>query len=272
MSHIINSESDLYKLNDLYKRLDLGKINEEFINEIMLFIIPKDVNGEKIIDYNFINESFKICFVPSLKCIDISLKYLEEWIKQNQIYLDLKYDCGCSLNKYLLFLVVLHEVEHSYQFLIGEEIVNAPCSLVKKAYKDLMDLMIDEKYISESYSSKVKRYYKYYNEQDKFFLERNANVEAMSDIVNLALINEDKKALAILSYLLNNYMCLGYENNTKGNIYYTYKKMHMLDEFLTYSQDDIKAADRIRYGLEISKDERKKIIEENKKLKKLARK
>ena len=46
----------------------------------------------------------------------------------------------------------------------------------------------------------------------------------------------------------------------------------MLDEFLTYSQDDIKAADRIRYGLEISKDERKKIIEENKKLKKLARK
>ena len=269
MSHIINSEKELQVLNDYYKKINISKLDIELLNDIMKYIIPRDINGRQLIRYNVSNSMENISFIPEERVIEVPINKLSNWAIENGKINDMYYNCGDRLNSYLLLFSMLHEVEHSYQFLMGEKVIECP-EIVQKVYKEIMGLMIESNY--KTIKDKIlrnkilKRYDKYH---DSFFIERNANVGAGSVIVELALLNNDKTAINIFGYLLSHYMCQGYLKNTKGCIYNTYKYLHLLENYNTYSKDDICDEDRVRYGLEINEDIRNTLLEKNIKLKKL---
>ena len=46
----------------------------------------------------------------------------------------------------MFFFVLCHEIEHSYQYLMAYDVVDAPCDLVRDSYKLIIDCLICRNY------------------------------------------------------------------------------------------------------------------------------
>ena len=118
----------------------------------------------------------------------------------------------------MLLFIVIHEIEHSYQYLMVKVIKESPCKLVADAYNILFAFLMQ------------------------------------SD-------NEMRKNL--ISHFFHELMCsqlaIGYVKNNKGSFEETFRNILMLKKYRQLDHDfDLLVEERIRYGLPISKDIRRK--------------
>lgn len=258
----MSQKYDIFKLDYFLQRIDLKKYDICLINELMSYLIPKDTNGRRLVSYNVDVSDEKIYFIPEERRIEVPINRLYEWAYDNSNVCKSYYGLGDGLEIYLLLFSILHEVEHSYQFLIGEGAIDAKCDTLQKVYSEIMGYMINSKF--KTFISKYRRYKvlkKYDKNHDLFFIERNANLEASSTILQLALLNEDSKAIEFFKLLLSEYICQGYFDNNKGCIYQTYKSVGLINNYNSYNKVNLRDEEKIKYGFEISEDKRLELLE-----------
>ncbi len=143
MSNIIKSDDDLLFLNDILKYIKENKINKAFLQSEIVNLLPKSGN-ELLINMDISERgNSNPVFYPINKNILFCVNKMDKWLDDNalsfkNLYKSIDYEL---LRSYLFIYMVCHEIEHSYQFLMGEKVIVAPCEMLSSAYKGLFDLI-----------------------------------------------------------------------------------------------------------------------------------
>ncbi len=275
MSYICKDKDTLLLIKDFLITLDsnglkYGNLNQRDIYEFLRQILPRTSNNIELISC-VVNErgDRTAYFNQQLECIFVNLDKVLVWLKDNIDYLfnvteELEVDRN-KLAKYLMVFILAHEVEHGYQYLIGKEIVLAPCTLLQSAYRELFDLLVglNERLPFLKQINRNVRRNIYVKNREQFLLERNANVEAYDLLSRFALFVSDEEMYKLFSWLKDGYEGIGYTQNRKGCLINTYDSLFMSSHLWFKQKDDIDLSEeeKVRYGLRVTEKTRKKVLE-----------
>lgn len=262
MSNIIKNSKDYDMLKYYFDDIKNNGLSIKNIVSLIEEIIPRE-NGEILINSN-INErdNRTPVFIPKYETIIISLNKFNEWLDVNLNDLSGSYKVNDlkSLRTYLTLFTLLHEIEHSYQYLLYNNKVEG-FEVMKQFYKIIFEIVNSKEYVFPRPIKEIRRiialiFYKL--NQDIYFVERNANIEALEPLVKLSIINKDEECNNILNDLYNGYKLLGYSNEYCP-IKETFSKIYMIDKYNKImkknSCDNISFEDKVNYGLPIDKEE-----------------
>lgn len=268
MSNIIKNKEDLLKLKDIINSVRIEQINKHYLDYLMQYFIPN--NDGMLLTKYIIQEkgNSTAIFIPSLNRIEFSVNKIHEWLNINASDNKLKNLLEISdedkFRKYLFLMMLTHEVEHAYQFLMGEGKVVSPNNLIKESYKLIFDLLNPKETILPRPIYDTRRRLSmllYKIKENNYFIERNAQIESIDLVMQVALFCDDEGIYNGFNKMHNMYLKHGYEDNTYGNVYETYKKILMLDKYNKLPKNVmISDDDKVRFGLEISEDTRQKVL------------
>lgn len=257
MSHIINNENDIKTVSKLLEELRKKGYCKTVLEEILNSIIPK--NNNLPIDVVFGNSQIPAFF--NGKKIEISIDVLKNYIdKKLNLYYKLYPDLKKEIFYNHVLLTLSHEVEHYYQRLIANKYIDFPYKIIIESYKNLDHLIIPKDSNIIDALIKFKKFSSYSKRPDSL-LERNANVESYDLLVKVANYESNKEMLKILDELLSFTLTLGYRWFNNGSIEKTYRKKGMTDIYNSFNHDEIiPIEDKVRYGLPIDKQTKKKVL------------
>ena len=165
-----------------------------------------------------------------------------------------------SIRNYLYLCAILHEIEHSYQYLMGEGIIEAPNNLIKDGYHTLYNISYNEYNLIKRIQIElsIALYNKHCN---SLILERNAQIETDDALYQLALLENKEHLYEIFLSHKNEISQDGYQKNTSGRLEETYRKILMYKTYKQFDKDiDCSEEERIRWGLNISEEARQKVL------------
>ena len=259
MSNIYKSDNTLNDLVGIKESFSNG-IFEENLNETLNYLIPKK-DGKSLIRSNIKSiDRAAAKFVPSRVCIYTSVNKLNEWLDNNtsDFYNSYKIDDKNVLRDYLLLFVLTHEIEHSYQYLMGKGIINSPNEMLKNAYNGLMSLLIRQDYIIPRPVTQIKRDISlilYKKDENNYLLERNANIESTDLLMKLSKYESREDMYNLFSMINGAFKKVGYIDNNNGSIYETYKSILMFSKYKKfYEEIEMSEEERIRYGFSLKKN------------------
>lgn len=271
MSQIIKSNDDLVLIRDIRERFYNDSFNINYINEELISLLPSS-NDKVLINYEISSSGFiASSFIPRYKKIILCINKVNNWLDNNinDIMNEYNFSDYKLLKSYLFIFLITHEIEHSYQYLMGENIIKAPNIVISKAYKGLFDLFalddsIIPKLISESRRKLSLLLYKI--KENLYLLERNANIESMDLLCRLAILNNDDDIYNIFNEMRNLYLKCGYIRDNMGSIEETYRNILMYDKYKKFCTDiNLSDDDKIRYGFNIDDNIREKLFKKIKK-------
>ena len=266
MSHV-NTKETIIDLKQYLEQLeDVIKIST--INKIFDKIIPKDQNGNKITGTIVTSgKTIPIIYLPKSNTINVSINYFEKetekYMKQLCHQANIQDDKTITkLKAYYRLYALLYENEHALQFAIAKNEYPFKYEEVKEGYQNIIEhltknnLMIPiqskEKSDSLSLTSET---------QFKSILNRNARVEALSDIITILGKEKEEEIREILNSLYLTNLLAGYEETTKGSMYTTHKELLLLNKYKIIKRDILMSEDeRLRFGLEINNETRNKLL------------
>ena len=259
MSHIIKSEQDVVIVSRLLEKLRSKGYKNEVIEEILNTIIPQNKNLP--IDVVLGNSQKPAFFNEEAKKIEVSLKILKNYInKQVNLLIKLHPNLENEIFYNHILLTLVHEVEHYYQCLVENEYVDFPYKIVVDSYKNIKELKIPKDLNPIIALIKIRRFFNYSHNPDSL-LERSANVEAYDMLVKVAKYENNPEMLKILEELLSYQLSLGYKGINNGSVEKTYKKKGLINVYNSFEFDEIiPIEDKVRYGLPIDKETRKKVL------------
>lgn len=257
-----NEENILYfkKFIDDYctNGLDVKKIEE-----LLYYFQPLDFENNKLVDI-IINEKGKEVPLFDYKesNIVINVVGLVNYLKTLRNGFEYLYGeknlQRCS--GYLILLGIIHELEHSYQFYMGENKVESPCKLVSEGYKIIMNYFSFSTVNNANFRWLIS-VIRYIKRAGFSVLERNANIEALYALIEVARYCEDDDILDFITKIKNGYLSVGYYKNIKGSMEETINILKLQDLFAQCDHNiDLSMKDRVRYGLQIDEETRKKIL------------
>lgn len=272
MSHILRNDCSLEKLSFFVEKIKKEGISFPLLEEVLALLVPCTSDDEKMIHYQ-IKEKGRVTaiFYPAIERIAIGSDRLLEWLDLNAKDLAAFYSKDSEeifllIKTYLFFFVLCHEVEHSYQYLIAQEKVESPCTLVTEGYKTLYDLLLPYRgifprpiYQSRRVISKIL----YQRNENQLVLERNANLDALTLVCQLILFCGDDEVLPIFSNMKNTFMAMGYVSSTKGSLEETFSVIHYASKYKKMKTDcsSLALETRLQYGLEIDSRTREKVLQ-----------
>lgn len=258
MSNILKTKEDLIKLKEYIDLIRYGWLKKDNMEIIVDGILPKDSDGNRMVGSKVVEKGRRTAiYIPNFNTIEFSVDKCRDWVINNLEDLSKYYNVEDqkSFGYYLSLFIMLHEVEHSYQYLMGQGKIEAPCKLVQGGYKHLTELMIKPNDILPRPIKTTRRYIsivKYYQRQEEYALERNANVEAFSTILALAYESGNEEMIRVFTNLTRSYMSIGYLEDSEGVFYHTFKDILMMDKFKKINDTgDLNIDEKIRYGLAI---------------------
>lgn len=231
--------------------------------EVLSSIIP--LNEEYQVKPEINSTGYPAYFNGYGELIHINEYALRDYIQKMQEQVILMYP---NLEKeknelfaYLTMFTLLHEVEHAYQYMIGQGHIDNPYQLVKDGYKYICDFSYEEKWPSIWVAILIERY-KQQKDKATFVLERNANVEAYQLLNELSKIENRPE---IERFMYNQYLwysACGYlrmKNN--GSFEESYRDIWRHKTYKNFDfSEDIPVQDRIRYGLPLDHESRKFLL------------
>lgn len=258
------SNEDLNLLSTYLKELKGNGLSKELLESILYDYIPKKDNIS-LIKYR-VNETGNAmaAFMLKSKFIVASISKLNEEVlplEENKSDLKPEYE---DIGYYFVLGVLLHEIEHSKQYLMSEKKIEAPNNVLLNAYKEIFKMLGGVHTILPRPIKLVRNTTSnilYFKEPYKYFVERNASIESDNIITSLALYNDRKE----ISELYNDEKVInesiGYTNNTDGSIKETFDKLLMSRKFNRINHNiDLCEEDRVKYGFSISNETREKVL------------
>ncbi len=238
--------------------IDKTGLNRHVLEYVLSLLVPKDDKLQPLVKYSIkdVSDRDSISFVPQNNSINISVSGIEDWLSNNIIPIknNFEYDDLKILSNYFILFMLIHEIEHSYQYLMADGIVRCESDLLRQSYKMMYDILVKPNYCD--FISQMKRVYhlRLYDENhDKYFLERNANIEACDIMMELSLLEKDLKMYKIFLYMRQSFMKLGYKNNNLGCIDETFRKIKLYKEYKRiYYSENLSEIEKTRYGFPIS--------------------
>lgn len=252
-------------------KLKLNDFDINIIEEIILNFIPIDKDNKLLSDYNIYSYETKTYYDMLTNEINLSIIYIRKWINNNR-NIFYTFNPQVKNNKYfeeyMFIFAIIHEVMHSYQYLIANELIDPPSIFMRDGYKYLIDTFLYKNKDNLNNIEKLKMSlsnYLYLINSKKYVIERNANVEACNILKDISFDWMDYDISIMFNNAMNNQLLSGYINNNDGSFKETYKKMFIINKYNMLKDDNnIHISDRIRYGLEIDKDiDVKKLILRN---------
>lgn len=262
MSNIIKNSKDYDMLKYYFDDIKNNGLNIKNIVSLIEEIIPRD-DGKILISSNISERGNRTpVFIPKYESINISLNKFNEWLDVNLNDLSESYKINDlkNLRTYLTLFILLHETEHSYQYLLYNNKIDG-LEIMKQFYKIIFEIVNSKEYVFPRPIKEIRRivsliFYKL--NQDIYFVERNANIEALDPLVKLSIINKDEECNNILNNLFNGYKLLGYTDEYCP-INETFSKIYMKDKYNKIMKknncSNISLEDRINCGLPIDKEE-----------------
>lgn len=267
MSNMIKSNDDLGMLKDIVHSFHKEEISCEFVSEILDPLIPRE-NGNPLINYE-VNEKGFITgiFYPDSKSLVVGVNRLRNWLEVNSQdlgeYLNIQ-DIK-TLKAFLFLFIFTHEIEHAYEFLMGEGVIVAPSKTMMLGYKGLFDLLKRRDTILPRPFTEIRRTVSlilYKQNENRFVLERNANIESLDTLCQLANYMGRDDILKPFDNMKSTFMYTGYANGTMGSFEETYRKILMYDKYKKIYEEPMMSEDeRALYGFAISEEKRKEIQE-----------
>ena len=271
MANIGKNKDELVRIKRSLEMIKAIGFSREAVEYALLNVLPKDKDSI-MVRYRVRDWGGKTAvFFPHLNMIDLSVEKCQEWVLKNSKDFIQLYNIKDveKFKNYLSLFIILHEVEHAYQHLIGDGKLEAPCKLVKEGYKSLNNLLIKPNCVIPHPIKDVKRaisLVQYCKKQNDYVLERNANVDAFNALRLLAAHLGDEEMYLVFKNMLETCLTIGYEVDTKGCFYHTFKDLHMMNVFNKINNTDgLTSEDRVFYGVDIDDSIREKILEYNKK-------
>lgn len=268
MGNIVKKAEDFNYLKNLIVILNDLDITKDTIEEILIDLIPKDNDGNPLIKIN-VREKGNVTaiFYPKYESIHVCINQLKNWIEFNSKDLASYYGIENSdlFKNYLLLMVLTHEVEHSYQYLIGKEVVPTSCKMLQQGYKCLSELMVPKDYILPRPIKQVRRVISvisYKRRENEFLLERNAQYDSLSLISSLAISNGHDDIAGIFNNMKNTFAIAGYTKNCDGTLINTMKDIFMGDKLKKFEHDyeSLDMNERFRLGLPIDEKTRSRVL------------
>lgn len=269
MQQIETNIIDLKKLSFYLKYIERSLTDEDLIKDILKYIIPK-IDGRLAVaislDKDSINTDVAV-FDPVFNTIVVRMNEIVEYIEvqYQDLYNDMKVDHNI-LRAYILLLILLHEVEHSKQYMICSDKLDSPYKILKEGYGICFKTILTTPKLSifnpRKYKIEKTRLERYLNNKDSYLLERNATLEASIVLRDLAKFEEDKIAYKTLDFIYKAQCYTGYEKNGCGTIESTFRELLFLDKYNKLIGEDSNYSDKIRYGFELTGDELIKVKKE----------
>lgn len=163
---------------------------------------------------------------------------------------------------FLFLFVITHEIEHSYQYLMGQNLISSPSKTIQRGYKGIFDLFLPDNSIIPRPIKQTRNtiaLFLYKRKENFFILERNANIECTDLLCQLSNYMERIDIFEMFNSMKNSYMCMGYGKSSKGNLEETYKEILLYDRYQKF-HEEVTEEEKIRYGLNISEQAREKIL------------
>lgn len=262
MSNIINTEN----LEPLYLHLEYLRnkgIDKTFISNFLDDFIIKDVNGKALASYSLdLTGSFKPRYNSDANSVNVSYdgfiraieKYYNQFVKLFNSYPD----ASEVFKDYLAIFILSHELEHTYQACIRNDLIVSPSIMLESCYK----MFFDRKCEILDYSLKEKLRYVIRaimyarNDRGNFALERNANLESFDLIYKLASLDSNEDLIKLIEELRMSQALIGYSSNEQGVLVETAKRVLQFDKLRGFEEVDILSfEEKVRYGLPINEDE-----------------
>ena len=257
MSNIIKNNDTLLMLTDDIKYLKKHNISKYFIEELLKQMIPTN-NMKQLINCFIIESNFKdgsVAFDPFEKKLKYTQAKLNYWLENSISILINDYHIKDidTLKAYQLIQIIAHEIEHAYQYLMGINVIDAPNSIIAKAYKDIYALLTKD---SEDKAKKI-----YFANFKKLLLERNAQIESFDLILKCSKHDGKLDIYDAYKSLFNTWASIGYKDNSYGSIHETYQILKLCDKNLNFNSVlYLSQEEKMRYGLPVSDATRQKIL------------
>ena len=188
MDLIHYTENEIKTLAEKLYALRKTGINRITIIQILNDLIPE--TEKEIIQYNIDNTIYPICFNADNATMYISIEKLNKTIINSikvlkRIFPNMnEYE---MINYYILFALT-HEIRHINQYLIAIGEIEAPYQIVKEVYQNMFKLGNLNTNPLRNFVSE----YLYNLNNERFIMERNANIEASEILRNLAIYEGNK--------------------------------------------------------------------------------
>lgn len=239
--------------------------------DVLNYFLPRDNNSELLVGYNIYDKGRVCNYDINMNVINISIDYVRLWIDKNKnIFYNFNMDVKNNkyFYEYMFIFAIVHEVMHSYQYLIANRFIDSPSIFMRDGYKGLIDTFLYTYKDNLNNVTKIKMFISnwiYLMNSNKFVLERNANVEGCMLLRDISYELGDLDISIMFNNAMNNQLLSGYINNNDGSFKETYKKMFIINKYnMLIDDNNIPVSDRIRYGLEVDKDiDVKKLILRN---------
>lgn len=272
MSHILRNDETLEQCRFFVEKVKKEGFSYSLLEQVLEVLVPCSSAEEPLIQY-CIAEKGRVTavFYPSIERIDIGSERLFTWVTANARDLADFYSVSSSetlslIKVYLFFFVLSHEVEHSYQYLIGQGKVESPCSLVTEGYRTLYGLLVPYRGILPRPIYQTRRIVSkilYHKHENELVLERNANLDALDFVCQLILYCHDVEVYPVFSAMKNTFVAMGYIRDTKGSLEETFSAIHFLRSYqkMKLRSSAIDVDTRLQYGLEIDTETREKVLQ-----------
>lgn len=262
MSHIIKSNEDIKNFSYLLEEFRKNENKDDIIYEIINTMLPENNNYQAKVILRRDDRS-PAYFSPEKKIISIHPELLEKHInkyfvnknihKINKYFPEIN---STELYNYFAILVLAHEIEHLYQYLIGYNHIEFPYKIVKDAYKNIYDMLCNRNTLLQEYRYKM-------NSNPTLLIEKNANIEAINLICKIAKYEDNNDIYELFNQIMINNLKISYIKFYNGAIEETYSKFLAKKIYKTFDKtEDVPTEERIRYGLPISKKEKKKLLKD----------
>lgn len=245
--------------------------NKEIVEYMLETYIKKDFNGKRYVDY--IIDDKKV-YTPNFNLkkvqIEISLIGLEKsllkimksfkcFFKMNDLELDQE-----KLEKYIFIFILIHEIEHSNQYLIANGTLDFPCLVISEAYNALFNLYSVKGLDFKEQIKKNISHFLFVVNAASYCIERNDNVTALKIMKNIAYYNGDEVIGEAMEGMYLSYLKDGYREKYNGSIEETFTKILMSD-FLKpeFYNSDLNVAEKIKYGLPIEEEMKRELLDYN---------
>ena len=264
MSHIVKNKDDLMLLKDIFDEFRKETVDICLLEDTVKCLLPKDSNGELFSEYQIkeVDGGYsRFCLGDN--CLKLSLDEMDRWSDFNSKKLASMFNINeiDLFRKYIFFSIIIHEIEHSYQYLMANGLIDSPCTLVSNGYKLIIDTLLDNN--NSGILKEIKNIisYRLYNKNSgRYVIERNANVEAFDLLQKLAIENNHMELADAFNKIRNSIAIWGYIDNNKGSFYETCKDMKLIHEYKNFNHDyQLSDIERFRYGLPVSSEFRDKI-------------
>lgn len=264
MSHIVTNKKEMEHFIDLLKFVPKDYLDKDALNYLLLSMTPKNESKSMLTDYKVFNTlPLGGAYLPKYKTIVFSLPLINNWINMNTNEIRQKFNIEDYdlLRQYVSIYPIIHEVEHAYQHMMGLKEIKAPNAKVGDGYRYLFDFLMNknQRFIDQFRRFKTMRNYN--KNKEDYVLERNANFETTTLLTNVALYRGDLEIADAFQNLSFGLIYKAYKNDNKGPMYHTFKDLKLLDEYNNIrNYNDLDFMSNVRYGLEITEEERLSLI------------